>query len=83
MATKEVVKQISSQEANPQSETTVFAERVTKYEKIIAGLILFDIILAATGNLAYFTFMDTFLATKYHSTYEDWRDKEIQALKSW
>ena len=53
---------------------------ITKYEKIIATLILVNIILKALNSYYVFSFVDTFLADKYQNTYEGWKKKEMDSL---
>ena len=75
-----MLKQVASQEANPRTSFSMQLNNITKYEKIIATLILVNIILKALNSYYVFSFVDTFLADKYQNTYEGWKKKEMDSL---
>ena len=79
--TKVVVKQISSQESNPNTQIEVWTEKVIKYEKYIACLILANIVNRLCSSMIFFTSMDSFFTTKYEDSYKNWRQSEMEAIR--
>ena len=68
-ATRNVIRQISSQEINPRTVAQVYFDRVATYEKVILGLALANVILVICNSLYYFAAMDHFFDVKYDKVY--------------
>lgn len=78
-ATKYVVKQISTQEVDPQTRIEKYSERVSKAFKAVSMIIMITLLVKAVTNLMAFVMLDSFLKERFDRNYSEWKkDSKIR-----
>ena len=68
-----VLRKIRKEERNPEFRGDKFRLKFLRYEKIIALLIIINVIIEACNNYYYFVMMDRYLSEKYKEEYIEWK----------
>ena len=73
-ATKIVIRQLSSQEMNPNSPMDKHVEDVRAYERKIAFIILMYIVIEGVTQIYWFFTIDSYLETTFDTDYKKLKD---------